>query len=403
MSESLQFENSTLRQRLEDLLQEARQNEVKQRRFDQLERQLIGARSLAELVRLLLVDYREVFGIESVSLVLVDPECELARILDVPGSQALQLQRSARELVGLYGAEPGTRLCAYDSRAHAGLFDAPAGSIASVALLPLLRGGELIGSLNLGSAVAERYDSGAGTSFLDRLAVVVAICVENAIAHERLKRAGLTDALTGVQNRRYFEHRSLAEVSQALRHRQSLACMFLDIDHFKRINDTHGHQAGDDVLRDVAGIIQTQLRASDTIARYGGEEFVVLLPQTGAAFAHDIAERIRVAVAANDFSLPTGESSVSVTISIGLAMLGAGVAGEEASLAVALVAEADRALYEAKHGGRNRVAGAITANSPRPLHESVSLWRQGWQAIKAFLHLPDRSPLAGRFGSSQRF
>ncbi|MHB1360692.1 MAG: GGDEF domain-containing protein [Rhodocyclaceae bacterium] len=375
MQNGLQFENYSLRQQLEALLSEARRNEDKMRRFDQLERSLIGARSLTELLHVLLVDYQAAFDIEFVSLALLDEEYEAARILEAStGSAAvpgLLLLQSDDLLTPLCANGQATCLCVFDARRHGPLFDAPAGAIVSVALLPLVRQGKLIGSLQLGSAVAERYDAAAGTDFLDRLAAIVAFCLESALTQERLKRVGLTDSLTGVQNRRYFEHRCLVEISQAQRHRQPLACMFLDIDKFKRINDSHGHQSGDVVLRGVAEVIQAQLRASDTIARYGGEEFVVLLPQTAALHAQEIAERIRVAVAAQAFRSQS-DQTVPVTISIGLAMLPLDAAASEpAAQAEMLIATADRALYQAKHGGRNRVVSDFVC----PVRSERETWQ----------------------------
>jgi diguanylate cyclase (GGDEF)-like protein len=197
---------------------------------------------------------------------------------------------------------------------------------------------------------------------------------------ERLKLAGLTDALTGVPNRRYFEHRCQVEISQARRYRHALACMFLDIDRFKRINDTHGHQTGDEVLRSVAGVIQSQLRASDTIARYGGEEFVVLLPQSEMHHARQIAERIRRSIEENQFKGHSGQA-IKVTLSIGLSMLPAELpSGETQQQAERLIAAADQALYQAKNGGRNRVvcAGSVPLATAR-----LSAWRRIFRPLSA--------------------
>lgn len=385
MSNSLRFENSSLRQQLESLLEEARRNEAKQERFELLERQLIAARSLPELVYLLLEDYRLAFGIEHVSLSLIDPECEIARIFGMQHPPGLRLHETADIFASVCASGTKAWLQPYEADIHAPLLGDTDGEVASVAVLPLLRGDELIGSLNLGSRIPERYNPDAGTRFLDRVAAVVTICIDNALAHERLKCAGLTDALTGVQNRRYFEHRCLAEVCQAHRHRQPLACMFLDIDRFKRINDTWGHQAGDEVLRSVAGLVQDQLRAGDTIARYGGEEFVVLLPQTAAVHAQDIAERIRVAVASSCFRAKEGET-VPVTLSIGLSMLEDNCGAGESDLAADMVATADRALYEAKHGGRNRV---VTASGHAPCSSRrLRFWQRVALSLKSCLQRP---------------
>jgi two-component system cell cycle response regulator len=366
----LEEENLALRRQLESLLREARSNEDKMRRFDQLEHRLIGARSIVELLRLLLIEYKLAFGLEYVSLTLVDRDHEASRMLeadlrDDATLKGLTLAQSPAELQALYDTSFRPWLGAFKAEAHAELFsDAPLGSIGSVALLPLIRHGLLIGSLHFGSRSRERYQADAGTHFLERLCSIGSVCLESALNQERLKLAGLTDMLTGVHNRRYFEHRCQIEIAQARRYRHPLACMFLDIDGFKRINDSHGHQSGDEVLRGVGHLIQGQLRAGDTIARYGGEEFVVLLPQTSVRHAGEIAERIRASIA--DKAILTGSGrSIAVTISIGLAMLGKEVAGIEAvRLAEALVGSADKALYQAKNGGRNRVvldADSVTA------------------------------------------
>ena len=360
MNNHLQAENDLLRQQLEALLHEARQNEDKMRRFDQLQRQLIGADSLLDLIHLLLSEYKLAFGVEFVTLALVDRKYEITRILENEfGHKApcsgLTLLQSPATLEILYGGKRDPCLGAFDTLHHQAFFDTPPGAIASVALLPLARHGELIGSLHLGSANPDRYIASCGTDFLERLSEIIAICLENTLSQERLKVLALTDALTGVQNRRYFEHRCQIEISQSRRHNHPLACMFLDIDKFKCINDTYGHQTGDEVLMSVANFIQTQLRAGDTIARYGGEEFVALLPQTDMYHAHQIAERIRRCIAEENIYANSGHS-INLTISIGLSMLPVeDPSVGDRQLAERMVAAADKALYQAKHGGRNRV------------------------------------------------
>lgn len=350
-----------MRRQLETLLHEARQNEEKMRRFDQLERLLIGAGSLLELVRLLLTEYKLAFGLDVVTLALLDRDHEATRILEGGLGEAcngLTLMPSPAPLEALYRESRLPFVGAFSVADHQPLFASPPGVIASVALLPLMRQGELIGSLHFGSADPDRYRAGCATDFLERLAQIIAICLESALAQERLKLAGLTDGLTGVQNRRYFEHRCLVEVSQARRYRHPLACMFLDIDKFKRINDSYGHQTGDEVLRRVAHIIQSQLRAGDTIARYGGEEFVVLLPQSELHHSRQIAERIRRSIEDAQVEALSGQL-IKVTLSIGVSMLPDDTASEpQSSLAEGLVAAADQALYQAKNGGRNRVVYA---------------------------------------------
>ncbi|QPF72424.1 sensor domain-containing diguanylate cyclase [Roseateles sp. DAIF2] len=352
----LEAENRALRRQLEALLREARANEEKMRRFEALEHRLIGARSLHELLQLLMDEYRRAFGLDACSLALVDREQELARLLEAELREGMHLRGlrllpSAAPLQALFGGDERPRLGPFDAARHGPLLGT---GLASVALLPLVRRGQLIGSLHFGSSDPERYTADAGTQLLERLGGIVGVCLESALNQERLKLAGLTDMLTGVHNRRYLEHRCLIEIAQARRYRHPLACLFLDLDGFKAINDGHGHGAGDIVLRMVGQAIQGQLRAGDTIARWGGEEFVALLPQAGGPQAREIAERIRAHVAARP--IEAGPARIPVTISIGLALLDPEPAGREpAQQAERLLAAADAALYRAKHQGRNRV------------------------------------------------
>ncbi|MCZ8294191.1 MAG: sensor domain-containing diguanylate cyclase [Hylemonella sp.] len=355
----LQAENRRLREQLDGLIGEARLNQDKLRRFDQLERKVIGAASLVDLVQTLLVDYPALFELDCVTLALVDAQYEVARILGEGGvaqPAELLLLHGEQPLQQLYGV--GTRpLLGEPTAAHDFLFDGASATPGSVALLPLVHRGAFIGSLNLGSRDAARFATGSSTDFLERLAALVAVCLDSALATERLKLAGLTDGLTGVHNRRYFEARCLEEVQAARRSKLPLVCLLLDVDHFKRINDTHGHPAGDAVLRYVARLIRAQLRGSDVVARYGGEEFVMLLPATPLAAALDTAERIRRVIAAQSMPVQVAEP-LRITVSIGAALLPPEAEVDAAVSAAALVQRADQALYAAKQGGRNRVLAA---------------------------------------------
>src|SRR5471032_2437422 len=243
----------------------------------------------------------------------------------------------------------------YDPQRHARAFPQPPAGLQSVALVPLLRNKRIIGSLNLGSINPTRFTPSLGTDFIEHMASIIAICLENVISNEMLKYIGLTDSLTGVYNRRYIDRRLLEEVARARRQDYPISFMYLDIDHFKRVNDTVGHQGGDEVLREVAQRIKVELRLSDALARFGGEEFVVLLIDADLDSAAFVAERIRAIVAGALISVPQ-QTQVSVTVSIGVACLAGGDhGGEDEAIARALVAHADEALYEAKATGRNRV------------------------------------------------
>ncbi|MBI4531432.1 MAG: diguanylate cyclase [Candidatus Latescibacteria bacterium] len=174
--------------------------------------------------------------------------------------------------------------------------------------------------------------------------------VDRASRYHHIKLLSLTDGLTRLLNRRALNDRLQQEFDRTRRYGSCLSLMMLDIDHFKDINDTYGHQQGDVILRGLADILTEGSRRSDVLARYGGEEFMVVLPETTLSNARQLAERLRVRVASHPFRLPAGQL-LTVTISIGVATFPRPEITDEEKL----IEAADRALYRAKHGGRNRV------------------------------------------------
>jgi diguanylate cyclase (GGDEF)-like protein len=267
----------------------------------------------------------------------------------------LMFVTNLKEMQALHTASLFPTLSEYRSHRHSRLFSYSKKKPASVALLPLVRYGRLIGYLNIGSLEEGRFVRGVRTDFLEHFAAVVAICIENSINTERLKRQGLTDTLTAINNRRFFDQRMKEEVKTAGRTGQPLSCMLLDVDFFKKVNDTYGHQVGDLVLKEVAAIIRAQLRGNDVLSRYGGEEFSALLAGTPLEGAREVAERMRQAVEERIFDVPEFEP-FSVTISIGVATLHTQPNTQlEESIGDTLMGQADRALYDAKADGRNRV------------------------------------------------
>jgi two-component system cell cycle response regulator len=171
--------------------------------------------------------------------------------------------------------------------------------------------------------------------------------LKNLLLFEEVKSLAIRDGLTGLYNYRYFWEMLNQQVGQSRRYGWPLSLLFLDLDDFKVVNDTWGHQVGDQVLKAVAAFLQHEVRQADLLCRYGGEEFVVLLPQTPAEQAQVMAERLREGIAAQMVS--PGGREVRVTVSIGVAGL------REGEDSAALVNEADRAMYQAKQTGKNRV------------------------------------------------
>ncbi len=352
--------NRLLQQRLTDFVDEARRNERKLRRFQNLELRLIGLNSIRELFEAILRPDPGSASWDQVSLLLFDPEYEIQRILQDEGAKPEKFPQlifvaSLEEMQGLHSTSLFPSLGEYRSNKHSKLFKHSRKKPASIALLPLVRYGRLIGSLNIGSLETERFVRGVRTDFLEHFAAVVAICVESGINTERLKRQGLTDTLTAINNRRFFDQRMKEEVKIAGRTGKPLSCMLLDVDFFKKVNDSYGHQTGDLVLREIAAIIRAQLRGNDVLSRYGGEEFSALLADTDMATAQEVAERMRQAIEERVFDLPEFEP-FCITISIGLTTLHTQPNTQlENKVGDALIGQSDQALYDAKANGRNRV------------------------------------------------
>jgi two-component system cell cycle response regulator len=177
--------------------------------------------------------------------------------------------------------------------------------------------------------------------------------------HETIFNMTITDGLTDVGNKKRLDQLVQKEIPRALRHNRDLALLMVDIDHFKDVNDTYGHLAGDSVLRDLAGILSRRLRPDDELGRYGGEEFAAVLPETSLGGALKIAEDLRGLVEQHRF-IVEGEQ-IRVTVSIGAAALKPGMDAK------AFFRAADEMLYKAKNGGRNKVCPPPSSVDPREL------------------------------------
>jgi len=168
--------------------------------------------------------------------------------------------------------------------------------------------------------------------------------------NESLWDQATRDGLTGLYNYRYFQEALSREIARSSRHGKPLSLILLDVDSFKKYNDEHGHQMGDDVLRGIGEILLRRVRKSDVAARYGGEEFVVLLPEVGREYGTQIAEALREAIAVHPFHGRETQPRGVLTASFGMA-----VYPEDGTELTSLIREADRAMYRAKHAGGNRV------------------------------------------------
>ena len=219
--------------------------------------------------------------------------------------------------------------------------------LGALKIFPLRAGESTVGTLVCATKRRDGLPDGAQAE-LGMLALQAAAAVTRTRLYEQAERLATTDGLTGLMNRRSLNAQLAARVREAQRYRRPLSLVLLDIDHFKKVNDTHGHPAGDAVLRGVAAVARAQARETDLVARYGGEEMALVLPETDAGGASTIAERLRAAVEGTAHA--TEHGTLRVTVSVGVATWpGGGQTPDE------LLTTADRALYRAKQTGRNRV------------------------------------------------
>ncbi|WP_035824106.1 GGDEF domain-containing protein [Janthinobacterium sp. RA13] len=365
---SLEAENQALRARMAFLLEQVERNHDIMCRHQAFDLEIVGASTFPELIGTIFRTLPVISDLDGVTLSLLDEDDDIVLVMEKLGVDfsafpQLLFVHAVAELgfaapkpvaEGEAALPPMPLLGAFDAAVHGPRFPG-IDALRSVALVPLLRNKRLIGSLNLASSDVTRFTPALGTDFIKHMASIIAICLENVISNEMLKYIGLTDSLTGVYNRRYIDRRLLEEIARARRQNYCISCMYIDIDHFKLVNDTHGHQGGDEVLREVATRIRTELRRSDALGRFGGEEFVVLLIDADLDSATFVAERIRASIAGTMFDLP-GSAQAWVSVSIGVASLEADAALLPIeTVAQQLVAHADQALYQAKADGRNKV------------------------------------------------
>jgi two-component system, cell cycle response regulator len=352
-------DNEELKKRLAELTSEAAVNETIMKRTQARELTLLRADSLAQLLHAMVDGLRESYSLDAVSVVLLDPQHEVRHLLVAGGDRPEEFKQIffVDSLIGLapqLAVLHRPWLGPFVGADHHLLFPGTS-SLKSVALLPLPRKDRATGALCFGSGDATRFTRHHGTDFLSHLGAVGAVCIENAVNRTRLLRAGITDFLTGWHNRRYLQQRLKEELSRAQRRGGSIACLMIDIDKFKGINDGYGHLAGDAALKEIAHRVEAQIRSMDTAARFGGDELAILLPEATATEAARLAERIREVIAAVPFAL-NSQITRTLTVSIGVASVAPGrLETDLKAVADRLVADADAALYRAKALGRNRV------------------------------------------------
>ncbi len=218
---------------------------------------------------------------------------------------------------------------------------------------PLFRADEIVGLLCLGANFRDEQYSEDNLETLGLLTNMLGVALHNSQLYEHIRALSYTDGMTGLHNYRFFRMRIKEEIARARRENSLISLLIMDVDHFKNYNDTLGHPAGDDVLRQVSDILRSSVRDNDIVARYGGEEFAVILPGADKVGSYALAERIRQKVEEADFYKEEIQPLGGVTISIGT-----GTFPDDALTEDDLIVNTDQALYDAKKNGRNLVMEA---------------------------------------------
>ena len=230
--------------------------------------------------------------------------------------------------------------------------DRDAGIVRSKMSIPLKARGQFIAMLTLTSPRKDAFSEEI-IRVLELVEYPASVVIDNAHMHEETKRLAITDGLTRLFNHRHFYELLEQEFQRAGRYKTNLSMIMIDIDYFKHVNDTYGHQTGDEILKGLASVISHEVREVDVLARYGGEEFAVMLPQTKLEKARDVAERIRSGVEKTEFQ--TLEGVIKITVSLGVS----GFPGDKINSQTDLVQQADSAMYEAKRLGKNCVIAGV--------------------------------------------
>jgi two-component system, cell cycle response regulator len=350
----------------ERLMRDVRETRAQTDRFYQAIQRLNRARKLTEVLDELLGVARRMAQVDLAAVVLKqedDPDkARVARLVagdELKGVARLEgLEFPAGEgLVGSAMSRDASLPLAEVDPARTPIFgDTSLKGLGSVKVIPLKAGARVLGALVLGA----RQRGACGGDLVPQLEVVAMQAgqsIERARLFDRTERLATTDGLTGLTNHRTFQERLEAQLAQAQRYGKRVSLLICDVDHFKAVNDTYGHPAGDEVLRGLARTLLREARGTDVVARYGGEEFAVVMPETDAAGAVVIAERIRDRVSRLGFD--TGLGPLRVTVSLGTATF-----PDDARTKAALVERADACLYHAKRHGRNQAVSAASLRAP---------------------------------------
>jgi diguanylate cyclase (GGDEF)-like protein len=338
------------------LFERVRENEQLAEKFYQVELKILRTLNYADFFKVLLAEISAVFAVPLVWFSLVE-DTEVSTLVQQRCGQALPAHLTFVELPSLQQVVgSGGEVVLINENLHHYLSLLPKDqyrAIGSIALAPVFVDGELVGTLNQADVDAHRFAPGLNAVLLERLALKLSICLSNVTAHEKLQGLARLDPLTGLFNRRVLEQVLEREFIRGQRYASALSLAFIDLNDFKQVNDTYGHDAGDLVLRHVADNLTRMSRVTDFVARFAGDEFVLILPQTTADKAAALMDRMLTELSRSDVEYDGKQLPVSLCYGI------ASVPDPEVLSSMQLLKKADQQLYVKKHWHKQERAASV--------------------------------------------
>ena len=328
------------------LIERLQKNEQIDKKFHEIETRILSILNFKDFFEVLLTEIQSQFGVPWVWISLID-KSEVFELIQCVGDSDILRPRIRvvdRQLfMNIVGNRRQPLLINENIEPYLQLLPTDThGPVGSMALAPIFLDGEMIGSFNQADFSEERFQPGIDTSRLEQLAVKVSLCLSNVTAHEKLQRMAYQDALTGLLNRRVMESILKREYNRARRYRTPLSLAFIDVNDFKNVNDTYGHDAGDALLKYMAALLLEMSRESDVAARFAGDEFVHILPETTAKSAEKMLNRLQNYL----FDHPLVWSNMKIPFSISFGI--SSTKDPDVHNPGMLLKRADNALYQMK-------------------------------------------------------
>ncbi|WP_022664580.1 diguanylate cyclase [Desulfospira joergensenii] len=340
------------------LLERLKQNEKIAKKFYEIEASILSILNFQDFLEKLLREISEKFNVPHTWISIIRESSIADQLIDIQNSTLL---KSSTAFVSRQSFSRMTRnrvsplLANTDLEKFKDLIPESFGrSIGSISIAPITLDGEIVGSINQADSDRHRFEPGIDTSLLEQLALKVSLCLSNVTAHEQLKFLAFHDPLTGLLNRGVMERILEREFQRAKRYGMDLSLLFLDLDDFKSINDTYGHDTGDRALCHVADCLTRLKRDSDIVARFAGDEFVVILPSTTEIQAEYYINRVKQTLATSPLSRESADPSpIHVRLSHGISS----VPNKSVQSSKSLLKEADKKLYNAKKNKSPKKSG----------------------------------------------